>query len=490
MSSRRRIAAAGTALVLGLGAWFVALPMAARAAALRLLRERLQTRVELDGADYAFGSTVRLRGLRIHHPVRDELIADFASVDARFEDSPLATPHRITRLRIDGAVIHAVREDNGRWNFEDLHFRSGEPLRVGSADVRGVEADFARRGTPGRFLAHLDSLTSEPGTAVVRGFALDWADGGLRQAVARLPETLLHFAGEITTLHRIEEAVLERPELFAALAPSGRPELIDHLRAILGTSRAPVTFDRVFIGRTRIVGGAVTGLLKTPEGGEWRLPIGTVEGRLDWKEPALIDVPLLEGRLFGGLVGGSGTVRLDEAADSTFQGTLDGIDLAKLAATTRHASCGVRGSLTGSIDGRLKPSGDVIGSGRFRARDARVWGLPLFRGILTELGIREGADSSYELMQADLVLSGDRFRFEDLKTRGGGAIGIRGEGQMKYDGTGLQVHFWPRPIDSEDVPILGQVSEFFAGTAVTVKVAGTLVDPKVQVVEGVVDLFP
>lgn len=479
-----KIASAAVIGVLIVG-WFVVRPIVVKSIVQSRLSVALGTRVEILAADYSFGSTATLTGLRVYHPTSGEVIAEIDQVEVQFEKSPLSTPKHIVAAFAQNVRLHAVREQDGRWNFEAIKPKPSDdgPMRVDLIRAWGVSADVSRRGGAERFIIELGAAVATPAEATLSSLQVDWSEGGKLDPLARVPTTRVTIKGGV-----VDDVVVERPEIWAGLTPHGGPELPERLRRILGPS-SKSKVERVLVKCVRVEGGTVYGVMNAPDGPEWTLPIESVEGRIDWVEPAVLDLSRLEGRLCGGAFGALGTLRLDDG-DSRLQGSLDKVDMEKLAATTRFSKCRVSGSLTAHLDATIKPDGDVIGRGLARARDAHVWELPVFESILSGLGVEVPRDSKFDLMQADIELSGDRFVFRDLKTEGGDTLDVRGEGRMMFDGTGLEVHFWPRPINSDDVPILGQLSELFGGAAATVEVTNTIVDPKVKVVEGVVDLFP
>jgi hypothetical protein len=486
---RKRLLAVAGGAVLALGAvgWWVVRPWVVTHQFRRTLEEALGTRVEIHDVDYAFGSTATIRGLRIYDSNGD-LLARVNRIEAQFESSPLSRPDRVRRIDARGILVRPTCDERGAWNFESLR-RGGEPIWIGEVRLRTLTVEVARRGVDLVLRGGVEEATVVPGRATLKSLILECSEGSAAEPILQAPTATVGFTGEIASVQSLDEVSVDRPQGWTGLTADGKPVLQQRLRKMFGDANAAAP-DRAWVRRVRVRDGRIHASFQTPEGPPWTLPIDAVQARIDWEDPPALKVEQLEAKICGGeFICNEGLLRVDGAGPSRLHLTMTNLDVERLAATTRLSSRRLRGTLNAIVRAdEISPAGEILGAGQAWATDAEIWEMPVFAGLARELGLNLSPGSKFKMIEAKFVISRDRFVFKDLATQGGDAVNVVGEGQMKLDGTGLTVHLRPRLVSTRDVPVVGAptqaLTDLIGGTAVTVVVSGTIVDPKTTVVHG------
>jgi hypothetical protein len=151
----------------------------------------------------------------------------------------------------------------------------------------------------------------------------------------------------------------------------------------------------------------------------------------------------LNAPLYGGAI--TGEVRIDFNSTLRYELNLTlSIDLEKFS----HKNFGDKTKLEGKAVGRLRLVGTsagiatLDGHGSLEVINGKLYNLPLLLDLLKFLGLRWPDRTAFEELHADFRVQGRRVTMRRLQLQGN-AISVTGQGDFNFDGTELNLDFYP-----------------------------------------------
>jgi hypothetical protein len=195
--------------------------------------------------------------------------------------------------------------------------------------------------------------------------------------------------------------------------------------------------------------GRVVGNLAVDKGRVLRQPIETLSARfeVDPARPDVIGIPWINGKLYGGEVGGQ--ARLELGTPVRFDLSLNGSRL-KLEEFAKLNHLGPKTQLEGLATAQLSLSNAVDpatqapilqGSGSIDVPSGRILDLPNMLEIIKLARLRPMDRTMFEEAHAVFRIRGDRLKIGQLDLLGN-AISLGGEGEMDLDGKNAQFDFY------------------------------------------------
>lgn len=195
--------------------------------------------------------------------------------------------------------------------------------------------------------------------------------------------------------------------------------------------------------------GRVVGNLAVDKARVLRQPVETLSARfeVDPARPDVIGIPWLNGKLYGGEVGGQ--ARLELGTPVRFDLSLNGSRL-KLEEFAKLNHLGPKTQLEGVASAQLSLSNAVDpatrtpllqGSGNIDVPSGRILDLPNMLEIIKLARLRPMDRTMFEEAHAVFRIRGDRLKIGQLDLLGN-AISLGGEGEMDLDGKNAQFDFY------------------------------------------------
>jgi hypothetical protein len=245
----------------------------------------------------------------------------------------------------------------------------------------------------------------------------------------------------------------------------------------LGAVRGNIAFERATIAKQPVE--AVTAQL-----------------RVDQRQPDILQIPAIRGRLYGGDVGGEAWVVFDSPVRYALRLDAARINLAEVA---RHYKLPPKSRLEGLATAQMylsnrpdEHSGQPIlqGSGSIDVPRGKLLNLPVLLNLIKLAKLRVPDETGFEEAHAIFYIRDKRVRFGQLDLIGN-AVSLAGEGEMSTDGTGVRFEFYPVWTKLKEMFALpgewsGMLSKKFLRIRVTGELDGKL-DFKAEPVPGLVD---
>ena len=195
--------------------------------------------------------------------------------------------------------------------------------------------------------------------------------------------------------------------------------------------------------------GRVVGNLAVDKGKVLKQPVETLSARfeVDPKQPDVIGIPWINGKLYGGEVGGQ--ARLEIGTPVRFDLSLNGSRL-KLEEFARVNNLGPKTEIEGLATAQLSLSNAVDpatrapllqGSGTIDVPNGKMLDLPVMLDVIKLTRLRPLDQTAFEEAHAVFRIRGNRVKVGQLDLLGN-AISLGGEGEMNLDGSDAQFEFY------------------------------------------------
>ena len=244
----------------------------------------------------------------------------------------------------------------------------------------------------------------------------------------------------------------------------------------LGAVRANVAFDKATVSKQ---------------------PVEAVSAQLHVhpRQPDVLQIPAIRGKLYGGDIGGEAWVVLDSPARYAVNLNAARVRLSEIA---KHYQLGPKTHLEGLATAQLflanrydQQTGQPVlhGSGTIDVPNGKLLNLPVLLNLIKVVKLRTPDETGFEEAHALFYIRGDRLRFGSLDLIGN-AISLAGEGEMNADGTDVRFEFYPVWSKVREMFALpGEWSGALTRKFLQIRVTGELdnLDYKAEPVPGIVD---
>jgi hypothetical protein len=227
-----------------------------------------------------------------------------------------------------------------------------------------------------------------------------------------------------------------------------------------------------------------------------RQPVQAVTAQLlvDPRQPDVLQIPAIRGKLYGGDIGGEAWVVLDSPTRYAINLNAARVSLNEVA---KRYQLPPKAHLEGFATAQLylanrydERTGQPVlhGSGTIDVPNGKLLNLPVLLNLIKVVKLRVPDETGFEEAHALFYIRGNRLRFGSLDLIGN-AVSLAGEGEMNSDGTDVNFEFYP---------VWSKVREMFAlpgeWSAISkkflkIRVTGELdnLDYKAEPVPGIVD---
>ena len=201
-----------------------------------------------------------------------------------------------------------------------------------------------------------------------------------------------------------------------------------------------------------------------------------------------VDIRDAGATISGGAFDGFGEAVLGEVDDFFLQAKLAGADLATLVEGTELERTATRGQLDAFIELRgvsEGPGRPFVGAGWIDARQAHVWDVPVFSGLLDAVGLLADAGDYLRHARARFRIDRQEVGFSHLMAIGS-PVSLYGNGRMDLDGTDLEADLVPRFGSGllSDLPVIGDPTQALLdltkGVLLEVRLRGALTAPRIE----------
>ncbi|MCE9531371.1 MAG: hypothetical protein K8T89_09665 [Planctomycetes bacterium] len=196
--------------------------------------------------------------------------------------------------------------------------------------------------------------------------------------------------------------------------------------------------------------GAVRGNLVFEQATVAKQPVEAVTAslRVDPRQPDVVSIPSIRGKLHGGDIGGEAWVVLDSKVRYAVQLNAARVRLSEVA---RHFKLPPKAHLEGLANAQIyfanrpdERTGELVlqGGGAIDVPNGKMLNLPVLLNLIKVVKLRVPDDTGFEEAHAMFHIHGDRLKFGQLDLIGN-AISLGGEGEMKTDGSDIHFEFYP-----------------------------------------------
>ncbi len=243
--------------------------------------------------------------------------------------------------------------------------------------------------------------------------------------------------------------------------------------------------------------GAVRGNIVIDRGTVAKQPVEAVTAslRVDPRQPDVLSIPAIRGKLYNGDVGGEAWVVFDSPTRYALQLNAARVRLGDIA---RQYQLPPKANLEGLASAQLylanrldERTGQYVlqGGGAIDVPNGKLLNLPVLLNLIKVIKLRIPDDTGFEEAHALFNINGDRVKFQQLDLIGN-AISLGGEGEMKTDGTDARFEFYPIWTKMKEMFALsgdwtGAISKKFLKIKVTGDLDGKL-DYRAEPVPGIV----
>jgi len=244
--------------------------------------------------------------------------------------------------------------------------------------------------------------------------------------------------------------------------------------------------------------GAVRGNLQFDTANVAKQPIEAVNAslRVDPRQPDVLSIPTIRGRLYGGEVGGEAWFMLDSPPRYALQLNAARIRLGDIAREHKlPPKAHIEGLASAQIYLANRPderTGQLTlqGGGTIDVPRGKLLNLPVFLNLIKVVKLRVPDDTGFEEAHALFYLRGDRVKFGQLDLIGN-AVSLAGAGEMKLDGSDMHFEFYPVWTKMKEMFALpgnwtGAISRQFLKIKVTGDLEGKI-DYRAEPVPGIVE---
>ncbi len=244
--------------------------------------------------------------------------------------------------------------------------------------------------------------------------------------------------------------------------------------------------------------GAVRGNLQFDKANVAKQPMEAINAslRVDPRQPDILSVPNIRGKLYGGEVGGEAWVMMDSPTRYALQLNAARIRLSEIA---REHQLPPKARLEGLANAQIyltnrpdERTGKLTmqGGGTIDVPNGKMLNLPVMLNLIKVVKLRVPDDTGFEEAHASFYIRGDRLKFGQLDLIGN-AVSLGGEGEMKMDGSDVRFEFYPVWTKMKEMFALpgdwtGAISRKFLKIKVTGDLEGKL-DYRAEPVPGIVD---
>jgi hypothetical protein len=208
--------------------------------------------------------------------------------------------------------------------------------------------------------------------------------------------------------------------------------------------------------------GAVRGNIVFDQARVAKQPVEAVYAslRIDPRQPDILSIPAIRGKIYGGEVGGEAWLMLSAPVRYALQLN---VARARLSDVARQYKMPPRSHLEGLASAQIyltnradDRTGQLVlqGAGSIDVPNGKMLNLPVLLNLVKVVKGHIPDDTGFEEAHAMFSLRGDRVRFSQLDLIGN-AVSLGGEGEMKTDGTDARFEFYP---------VWTKVKEMFAWT--------------------------
>jgi hypothetical protein len=201
------------------------------------------------------------------------------------------------------------------------------------------------------------------------------------------------------------------------------------------------------------------------------------------EEPDILKLPGLYAQYCGGEVYGPVRVELGSTVRYELNLTASHLKLEEFARQNPALKSELAGPATAQIylAGRGENLEDLKGNGRIDVPKGKIENLPLLVNLLKFLALRLPDRTAFEEAHAEFEILGPRAKVTRLDLFGN-AISLRGQGELRLDGTDLNLDFnadWARFPQVLPQPIK-QIPTVISNQLLRIKMRGDVSDPKFQ----------
>jgi hypothetical protein len=179
-------------------------------------------------------------------------------------------------------------------------------------------------------------------------------------------------------------------------------------------------------------------------------PVESVTAQLhvDPRQPDVLQIPAIRGKLYGGDIGGEAWIVMDSPARYAVNLNAARVRLSEIG---KHYQLPPKARIEGLATAQLylanrfdERTGQPVlhGSGTIDVPNGKLLNLPVFLNLIKVVKLRVPDDTGFEEAHALFYIRGDRLRFGSLDLIGN-AVSLAGEGEMTVDGTAVNFEFYP-----------------------------------------------
>jgi hypothetical protein len=223
----------------------------------------------------------------------------------------------------------------------------------------------------------------------------------------------------------------------------------------------------------------------------------TAQLRVDPRQPDVLSIPAIKGKMYEGDLGGEAWVVFDSPTRYALQLNAARVHLSKIA---NHYKLPEKQRLEGLASAQIYLSNRfdertglpvLQGGGTIDVPRAKLLNLPVLLNLVKVVKLRVPDDTGFEEAHALFYIRGDRLKVGQLDLIGN-AISLGGEGEMTLDGKNIQFEFYPVWTKLKEMFPLprdwpGVVSKQFMKIKVTGDIDGKPLIYKAEPVPGIVD---
>lgn len=183
--------------------------------------------------------------------------------------------------------------------------------------------------------------------------------------------------------------------------------------------------------------------------------------------------------LYGGRLGGDGTVRLANIPQYELTATLQDGDLRRLAQENMQGPTELSGKVAASV--AVRGSGSSLdtlqGAGQVQITDAKIYRLPVLVSMLKILRAEAPDETAFKRSDMQFQIQGPRLNFSKLDLVGD-AISLYGEGEVDFEKRANLTFYSVVGRNDVDLPLIKHVIGSVSQQFMQIRVTGDLKDPR------------
>ena len=243
--------------------------------------------------------------------------------------------------------------------------------------------------------------------------------------------------------------------------------------------------------------GAVRGNVAIDKAIVSKQPVEAVSAqlRVDPRQPDVLQIPSIQGKLYGGDIGGEAWVVMESPARYAINLNAARVRLSEVA---KQYKLPPKAHLEGLATAQLylanrydERTGQPVlhGSGSIDVPSGKLLNLPVLLNLIKVVRLRVPDETGFEEAHALFYIRGNRIRFGSLDLIGN-AVSLAGEGEMNSDGSDVRFEFYPVWSKIREMfPLPGEWTGAITKRFLKIRVTGDLdtLDYKSEPVPGIVD---